>query len=232
MEPYFRPDPDVDLIQQVGTDADIVRAARVTIAAAPTGSNGNVAGLVGHMMRNRHGSVFEHNLFTFRVYTPIFVAREFMRHRMFSFNEQSGRYAELEPVFWTPGPERKLRQEGKPSAYKLTDGTTAQFYSASRSIRQVCADAYDTYHDMLNAGIAREVARTVLPVGTFTTFWATCNARSLMHFLSLRIDDAGNSVETHPQYEIQQVARLMEDIFAERLPVTYDAWNSNGRVAP
>jgi thymidylate synthase (FAD) len=227
---------EVDLVNQTGTDEDVVRAARVSVQGAQSHergfASGHVAGLIGHMMKNRHGSVFEHNVFTFRVHTPIFVAREFMRHRMFSYNEESARYKQLDPVFWIPAADRKLRQEGKPSAYKLVSGTEEDVFKTRLRIDDAVQYAYRIYQRLLDDGIAREVARCVLPVGIFTSFYATCNARALMSFLSLRIDSPLNAVPTHPQAEIQGVAEQMQASFAEKMPVTYAAFAANGRTAP
>jgi thymidylate synthase (FAD) len=101
---------------------------------------------------------------TFYVRAPIFVFREFMRHRTFSYNEESGRYRRLEPEFYVPGPARKLVQRGKPGAYEFTDGTAAQHQLVDEAVRKSCRTAYAAYLEMLGAGVAREVARTVLPV--------------------------------------------------------------------
>lgn len=228
----FKTRPDVSLVHHVGSDADVVRAARVSVHGLAEAPDADTRGLIRHMMRNRHGSVFEHNLFTFRVACPIFTAREFMRHRHFSYNEESARYRELDPVFWTPGPYRKLRQEGKASAYRLVDGKASDYLYAAGAIQEASQAAYDAYQALLSHGIAREVARAVLPVNTYTSFYATCNARALMHFLSLRIDHPDNAVPTHPQAEIQDVARNMALALGEKMPETYWAWHAGGRVAP
>lgn len=134
-------------------------------------------------MRDRHGTPFEHSSMTFYVRAPIFVFREFMRHRTFSYNEESGRYRRLEPEFYVPGPARKLVQQGKPGAYEFTDGTPAQHKLVDEAVRKSCRAAYAAYLEMLDAGVAREVARTVLPVGIYSSMYATCNARALMNFL-------------------------------------------------
>lgn len=232
MSPVFLSVPGVDLVQHIGSDSDVVRAARVSVHGTNEVPSGDVRGMIRHMMTNRHGSVFEHNLFTFRIHAPIFTAREFMRHRMFSFNEESARYRELDPVFWVPGPSRKLRQSGKPAAYEMSDGTEADYVLAHDVIWRSSLRAHQEYQAMLAAGIAREVARAVLPVNTYTSFYATCNARSLMHFLSLRIDHPDNQVPSHPQAEIQDVAVRMEGWLQARMPETYWAWHSTGRTAP
>lgn len=236
-EVRFRSDVTVELVKSSASDADVLFAARVSTAgeksleqvgADPAGS----AGLINYLMRDRHGSPFEHNQFTFYVSAPIFVFREFMRHRTFSYNEESGRYRRLEPVFYLPGPERKLVQEGKPGRYVFVDGSEEQHRLVAESTRRVCTEAYRAYLEMLDAGVAREVARGVLPVSIYSTMYATCNARALMNFLSLRTKREDSTFPSFPQREIEMVAERMEEHFAQAMPLTHAAWNRNGRVAP
>jgi thymidylate synthase (FAD) len=144
-------------------------------------------GLINYLMRDRHGSPFEHSSMTFLITAPIFVFREFHRHRAgWSYNEESGRYRELDPVFYIPGADRKLVQQGRPGQYEFVHGTAEQHRLVDDAVRAACHHSYALYQDMLSNGIAREVARAVLPVGLYSSMYATCNARSLMHFLSLR----------------------------------------------
>ncbi len=236
-EVRFRSDVTVELVKSSAADADVLFAARVSTAGekslAEVGSDAErSAGLINYLMRDRHGSPFEHNSFTFFVSAPIFVFREFMRHRTFSYNEESGRYRRLEPVFYVPGPERKLVQEGKPGRYVFVDGTAEQHKLVDEATRAVCTSAYRAYLEMLEAGIAREVARGVLPVSIYSSMYATCNARALMNFLSLRAKREDSTFPSFPQREIEMVAERMEAIFAEAMPLTYAAFNRNGRVAP
>ena len=175
-------------------DSDVLFAARVSTqgeqtlesAAAGTAASDRDRGLINYLMRDRHGSPFEHNSMTFYVQAPIFVFREFMRHRIASYNEESGRYRELRPVFYVPGPERRLVQIGKPGAYDFIDGTPEQTALAVEEGKRIATAAYESYQRMLAAGIAREVARTVLPLSLYSSMYVTMNARALMNFLSLR----------------------------------------------
>ncbi len=236
-EVRFRSDVTVELVKYSAADADVLFAARVSTAGeqslAEVGADAErSAGLINYLMRDRHGSPFEHNSFTFFVSAPIFVFREFMRHRTFSYNEESGRYRRLEPVFYVPGPERKLVQEGKPGRYVFVDGTAEQQKLVDEATRAVCTSAYRAYLEMLEAGIAREVARGVLPVSIYSSMYATCNARALMHFLSLRTKREDSTFPSFPQREIEMVAEKMEAEFAKAMPLTYAAFNRNGRVAP
>jgi thymidylate synthase (FAD) len=233
----FRSDMTVDLIKQAASDADVIWAARVStrgeqsleeISADPARS----AGLINYLMRDRHGTPFEHSSMTFHVQAPIFVFREFMRHRTFSYNEESGRYRQLSPVFYLPAPDRPLVQSGKPGAYEFTAGTPEQHHVMTSAVRESCQQAYAAYLAMLEAGVAREVARTVLPVGLYSSMYATCNARALMNFLSLRTRRPGSAYPSFPQREIEMVAELMEREWARLMPLTHAAFDKNGRVCP
>ncbi|MEZ7933072.1 MAG: FAD-dependent thymidylate synthase [Candidatus Nanopelagicales bacterium] len=233
----FRSDITVELVRANASDADVVFAARVStvgeqsledVDADPQRS----VGLINYLMRDRHGSPFEHNSMTFFVKAPIFVWREHMRHRIASYNEESGRYRELLPVFYVPSHERPLVQSGKPGAYEFHPGTPAQSELVERTIQESCTAAYSGYLEMLEAGVAREVARMVLPVTIYSSAYVTMNARALMNFLSLRRKVEGSHFVSYPQREIEMVAEVYEDYFAELMPLTHSAFNEHGRVAP
>lgn len=230
----IRSDVSVKLVKFSATDEDVVQAARVSTQGVESlGSGTKPAGLINYLMRDRHGSPFEHTSFTFLVEAPIFVAREHMRHRAgWSYNEESGRYKELEGSFYVPARERALLQEGKPGAYLFKSGSDAHFARMASNMLEAYGESLGAYKDMLKAGIAREVARMVLPVGIFTSYYATCNARSLMHFLSLRTISEGAKFPSFPQREIEMVAQQMEEEFGKAMPLTYTAFSNNGRVAP
>ena len=236
-EIQFRSDMTVELIKAAASDADVLWAARVStkgessledVEADPAKS----LGLINFLMRDRHGTPFEHSSMTFYVRAPIFVFREYQRHRTFSFNEESGRYRRLAPEFYVPGPERKLVQIGKPGKYEFVDGTPEQAKLVTEATKESYRRSYAAYQEMLEAGVARELARTVLPVGLYSSMYATCNARALMHFLSLRTKHEESTFPSFPQREIEMVAEKMEAEFAALMPLTYAAWQANGRVAP
>ncbi|MGW0087821.1 FAD-dependent thymidylate synthase [Streptomyces sp. NPDC003328] len=229
-----RSDVGVTLVKSSATDADVVQAARVSTQGVDSlGADSKPAGLINFLMRDRHGSPFEHTSFTFLVEAPIFVAREHMRHRAgWSYNEESGRYKELDGTFYVPGEDRPLVQVGKPGAYRFENGSKDQHRAVQGHMWHAYDEAYERYQEMLAAGIAREVARSVLPVGLFTSYYATCNARSLMHFLSLRTRVPGATFPSFPQREIEMVANKMEEYFGKAMPLTYIAYGNNGRVAP
>jgi len=233
----FRSDVTVELVRAAAQDADVLFAARVSTKGEHSledvgGDAERSQGLINYLMRDRHGSPFEHNSMTFFVSAPIFVFREFMRHRMASYNEESGRYRELQPVFYVPGPDRKLVQEGKPGAYDFVDGTPEQYETVVTQTKAACEQAYAAYQAMLAAGVAREVARGVLPVATYSSMYVTMNARSLMNFLSLRTKRPDSAFPSFPQREIEMVADRMEQYWAELMPLTHSAFERNGRVAP
>ena len=236
-EVRFRSDVTVELVKHAASDTDVLWAARVSTKGEQSLAEAEAdpqrsAGLINFLMRDRHGTPFEHSSMTFYVQAPIFVFREFMRHRTFSYNEESGRYRRLEPVFYVPGPGRKLVQEGKPGAYVFTDGTPAQHKLVDETLRQSCRAAYAAYLEMLDAGVAREVARTVLPVGLYSSMYATCNARALMNFLSLRVKHEDSTFPSFPQREIEMVAEQMESLWQGLMPLTHAAFERNGRVCP
>jgi thymidylate synthase (FAD) len=236
-EVTFRSDVTVELVRSSAQDADVLFAARVStqgeqsldqLDADPRRSKG----LINYLMRDRHGSPFEHNSMTFYVQAPIFVFREFMRHRIASYNEESGRYRELRPVFYVPGPERRLRQVGKPGAYEFLEGTPEQTELVRAETERVCREAFASYQRMLEAGVAREVARIVLPLTIYSSMYVTMNARSLMNFLSLRTAREGSRFPSFPQREIEMCAERMEELWAGLMPLTHAAFEANGRVAP
>jgi thymidylate synthase (FAD) len=234
----FRSDVTVELVRSTANDRDVLFAARVSTQGEQS-LDGNEAdatdrdkGLINYLMRDRHGSPFEHNSMTFYVQAPIFVFREFMRHRIASYNEESGRYRELRPVFYVPGTDRNLVQVGKTGSYEFTPGTPEQTQLVDTEVRAVCTEAYASYQRMLDAGVAREVARMVLPVTIYSSMYVTMNARSLMNFLSLRTMREGTHFPSFPQREIEMVAEKMEQFWVDLMPMTSASFNANGRVAP
>ncbi|MFS8202128.1 FAD-dependent thymidylate synthase [Streptomyces sp. CWNU-52B] len=238
LKPSFRSDVTVELVKHTASDSDVLFAARVStlgeqsldeLKKDPERSKG----LLNYLMRDRHGSPFEHNSMTFFVSAPIFVFREFMRHRVgWSYNEESGRYRELEPVFYVPGEDRKLVQQGRPGKYEFVQGTPEQQKTVTAAMEESYRQSYAAYQEMLEAGVAREVARATLPVGLFSSMYATCNARSLMHFLGLRTQHELAKVPSFPQREIEMVGEKMEAEWSHLMPLTHAAFNKNGRVAP
>lgn len=233
----FRSDVTVELIKHSAGDADVIWAARVSTkgdqAQEDLGADAKQSeGLINYLMRDRHGSPFEHSNFTFFVQAPIFMWREHFRHRIASYNEESGRYKVLEPTFYVPDADRKLVQIGKAGAYEFVDGTPEQFEVVTSATKEACKVAYAQYEKMLEAGVAREVARIVLPLTIYSSAYVTMNARALMNFLSLRRKAEGSHFPSFPQREIEMVAEKYEEIFQQLMPLTHAAFVANGRVAP
>lgn len=223
----------VELVDSFGSDEQICQAARVSTVGAKANETKESKGLINFLMRGRHGSPFEHGAMTFRITAPIMVWREFMRHRIgFSYNEQSGRYMQMLPVFYLPMPERPLVQAGKPGQYQFVAGTEDQYKVLVEAHFKAYDAAWNSYITMIDAGIANEVARTVLPVGLYSSAYVTCNPRSMMSFLSLRTKHDNAKFPSFPQWEINWVADQLEEIFRELFPLTHDAFHSLGRVSP
>lgn len=230
--------PEVTLVDHQGSDASIVAAARVSVVGeaakeSETEDANEHKGLINYLMTHRHGTPFEHNSVTFRVAAPIFVFREWHRHRIgWSYNEESGRYKQLDPVFHIPAPDRPLVNAGTSARPQMVPGDESQHSRQVTRMKLQYNAAYAAYEEALADGIAKEVAREVLPVGIFSTMYATANLRSIFHFLSLRIHDPEATFVSYPQYEIQQAAKQVEDIVAELFPIAYSCFIANGRVAP
>lgn len=233
----FRSDVTVELVKHAASDADIIWAARVStkgeqsladLDADPERSRG----LINFLMRDRHGSPFEHSSMTFFVQAPIFMWREHMRHRIASYNEESGRYKVLEPMFYVPGPERKLVQTGRAGSYDFVNGSAEQHELVRSQTEAACRSSYAAYQAMLEAGVAREVARIVLPVNVYSSAYVTMNARALMNFLSLRRRAPESRFPSFPQREIEMVAERYEEEWAKLMPLCHAAFVANGRVAP
>jgi thymidylate synthase (FAD) len=233
MDFQVRDDVTVELVQHAGNDEMICKAARVSTLGADSIASEESAGLIRFLMRNRHGSPFEHGFMTFRIHAPIFVWREYMRHRIgFSYNEESGRYKELEGVVYIPGRGRPLVQTGKPGEYKLSHGTDIQYDYMLECQLDAHKAAWRAYRAQLDAGIAKEVARMILPVSTYSTAYVSLNPRSMMSFLSLRVESEQSLFPSKPMFEINRVADLMEATFRELYQITADAFVEAQRVAP
>lgn len=233
-ELIFRSDVDVEYIDHMGNDRRVAEAAWVSTAGAKVDEKKaeGIPGLINFLARDRHGSPFEHAVITYRVRCPIFVIREIHRHRIASYNEESGRYTQLQPEFYLPARDRNLTQTGKPGHYQFHPGDDEQFNETYWGHRSIAEMSYRNYQDLLDLGVAKEVARMTLPLNIYSSFYVTMNARALMNFISLRTENELARVPSHPQKEIQMVADEMEEIWADIMPLTWRAFNDNGRVAP
>lgn len=230
----FPPHGFVKLTNWVGSEIDIVNAARVSFHKESEWQVDEKrvfsltdpdAGLIKFLLKNRHGTPFEQGFQSmWHVRLPIFVMREWVRHRIgHSINEESGRYVKMRPDFYIPDYVRT--QVGKPGSYDFEEVEGSLADRTKRIIKSNSQYAWSAYEEIIESGIAREVARQVLPLNIYTEMRWTANARSLLHFISLR---------AHPDamYEIRKYAEAMEDIFARHMPTVYTAFVENGRVAP
>lgn len=206
-------------------DLSVVNAARVSFANRAETLGDSEVGLINYLMKNKHGTPFEHNAFRFNIRCPLFVAREWFRHRWSSFNEESLRYSRARLEGYVPDPEDFRTQVGKPGAYHFTSVEQFIAEDAKWAIQDIYDMAFSTYEHLVARGIAREQARMVLPVGIYTEFFWTVNARGLMNFLSLRND-------VHAQKEIRDYAVAIEALWAMHMPETHRAFENAGRIAP
>jgi len=228
----FTSNIDVELLKTDFSDEWPIIAARTSTKGAGAGSNAG-AGLVNALVRDHHGVPFEIMTATWRIRVPVFVQRQLVKHRAgVSVSEESGRYRELEPLFYVPADDRPVAQVGRPMEYNLVSGDDMQKHLVSEQLRQMSIRAYMSYKDMIDRGVTRELARAVLPLNWVTTAVITMNARSLMHFLSLRTSKPGAVLVSHPQYEIEALADRFEETLREFAPLTHAAFERHGRQAP
>jgi thymidylate synthase (FAD) len=217
---------EVLLVDHMASDQKVTGAARVSTGKGPEyTSKGPEADekLIRYLMAHGHGTPFEHAVFQFFVKAPIFVVREWQRHRVASYNEQSGRYSEFKPEFYVPDHARVPDPANKQSSVVGVDEVVTDHVVRWSEAAQ--SEAFRTYQMLLDTGVAREMARIVLPLSLYTSFWWTVNARSLMNFQMLRNHEAA-------QWEIRQYAAAIEAMFAEVMPMTHTAFVAAGRKAP
>ena len=234
-EILYQPIPVLDhgfvrVIDYMGDDAAIVQAARVSYGKGTKQTRGDT-GLIHYLLRHRHTTPFEMCEIKYHIKLPIFVARQWIRHRTANVNEYSARYSILDKEFYIPAPEHLAAQS---SINRQGRGETLEGAAAERVLELLKTDAaqtYDHYLEMLNerpdgtaieegrAGLARELARMNLPLNIYTQWYWKCDLHNLMHFLALRADP-------HAQYEIRIYAEAMIDTLRRWVPATYEAFES------
>jgi thymidylate synthase (FAD) len=239
MEIQFKSEIDVRMVQSMGGDHMVVAAAKVSTCGVDAEQMANDKegnkGLINYLMKNRHGTPFEHSSMTFFVHAPIFVWREWHRHRIgFSYNEESGRYKKLDPVFYIPPEDRPmLKVDGwKPGRPKFEQLDSSRYGLLRLNLKDSYTESYEMYEKNLSLNVDPGIARACLPVGIYSGCWVTCNPRSLMSFLSLRTSRGYSKFPSYPLYEIEVAAKSCEVLFAEGWPLTWAAFCDNGRVAP
>lgn len=220
----------VKLVRSMASDDMVIQAAQVS-SKGENNPDTVPERLINALLKGRHGSPFEHTAFTFFIEAPIFVFREWQRHRISSFNEMSGRYTTLKPKFYSPSVERGVINVGTKMKPVFVNHLEAAM-DIQAILNHQSSTAWEHYQYMLKAGVANEVARMALPVNVYSQMYWTVNARSLMNFLSLRVESDDSTFRSYPQYEIDLAARKVERNFQEQMPLTHKAFVQNGRVAP
>ncbi len=209
----------VRLVDSMGSDLSIARAARVSYDAAWRAGEdqGSDRRLINYLWKHRHTTPFEAVTFTFEVKAPIFVFRQWHRHRTFSYNELSARYRELPEEIYMPDFRAQSKDSKQGSDGQIDDADAA-------GLREVFGQSYrtafDAYRVALDRGVAREIARSVLPVAIYSHMFCTVNLLNLLKFLTLRCD-------SHAQYEIRAYAEAMRDLIQPIVPVTVEAWKTS-----
>jgi thymidylate synthase (FAD) len=207
----------VRLVDMMGSDLAVVEAARVSYGSGSKGEEKDRK-LISYLLKHQHATPFEHAVFKFHVSCPIFVMRQWIRHRTGSFNEISARYTEVKDEFYLPETLRAPDLKNKQSSQAAPHIDQAKCLSLlEKSQRQ----AYEVYQQLIKEGVARELARTVLPVSQYTQFYWTVNARNLMHFIDLRADAPA-------QWEIQRYAEALSKFYAAKMPWTWAAFLEHG----
>lgn len=230
-------DLKVKLIRHCADDLYVIEAAQLSTAKYPFGEWDLDEGLdpnrfLNALMQPRHGVPWEHTFFTFAVEVPIFVVRQWVKSRLTSMNEMSGRYTQMIPKFYTLPAQRPIVNIGTKMKPRMVTAELGVFLDTRESDRSVAQTAWDAYTRRLNNGVAEEYARTILPLSTYTQFYWSLNGRALMNFLERRVDSEDARVPTHPQWEIDFAARELEKEWAKVMPISHAAFIKNGRVAP
>lgn len=208
----------VRLVDSMGSDLSIARSARVSYAAEPRTEVDPSTGispdskLIHYLLKNKHTSPFESVTFTFEIALPIFVCRQWHRHRTWSYNEVSARYTELPEVFYDPELSTITTQHSSNKQMRTSEQNPGaqEIYSLMYNTNK---NAFESYRSLLAAGCPRELARTVLPMGTYTTMFATVDLHNLLHFIKLRLHE-------HAQYEIRVYAEALLELVSAIVPET------------
>ncbi len=202
----------VRLVDFMGGDTAVVQSARVSFGKGATNDERDKK-LIFFLLANGHETPFEHSVFKFHIKCPIFVARQWFRHRIASYNEISGRYTEMKEEFYLP--ENMRRQKARNYKYEVMQGELND--ELRDKILKHYNSSFALYQELLEQGVAKEHARIVLPLSLYTQFYWTINSRALMNFLKLRMEE-------HAQYEIRQFANAIDQIFQDKMPRSHEAF--------
>lgn len=226
-------DINIKLVRVMASDAFAIEAAQASVMGTKDNKREVDPDIfIQKLVSLRHGVPFEHTFFTFGVEVPIFVARQWVKHRMSSMNEMSGRYGKMIPKFYTPTEDRPMVNVGSKMNPKMELGSQMQYQTMLNTDRDIAQKAWNAYEFRMNMKIAEEMARSCLPLSTYTQFYWSVNARSLMGFLERRVESEAARVPTHPQWEINVAADKLEETFKQFMPLTHAAFVRYGRVAP
>lgn len=210
----------IRLVDFMGSDNRVVSSARVSFGGVSKGEEQDKR-LIKYLLEHRHHTPFEHCYFQFHVCCPIYVARQWMRHRWGSFNEISARYTQVKDEFYIPAEFRGQDIKNRQGSVKADFDNEALRKLYEESVES----SFATYNRLIEAGVAREMARGVLPVCQYTQFYWSVNARSLLNFLQLRTDG-------HAQYEIRVYADAIAKIFKEKMPWSWEAFEALDKTLP
>jgi thymidylate synthase (FAD) len=213
----------VRLVDHMGSDLSIVRSARVSYNAEwRTGEDeGKDAKLINYLVKNRHTTPFESVTFTFEVKSPIFVFRQWHRHRTWAYNEVSARYTELPEEYYIPA-LNIITEQSTSNKQMRTDVQNANAQQIQDIMLEQNASSFRAYIQLLELGCPRELARTVLPLATYSKMFGTVNLHNLFHFLGLR-------THTHAQYEIRVYAVAMLELIREFVPISVASWEEHNK---
>ncbi len=208
----------VRLVDYMGSDQRIVQSARVSYGEG-TKSFRQDRGLINYLMRHEHTSPFEQVILTFHAKMPIFVARQWVRHRTARLNEISGRYSIMKDEFYLPDPEQ-MRGQSDDNKQARNDEIVPEAQAMIAEMAEDQAQVYAHYEGMIERGLAREIARNNLPLSLYTEWYWQCDLHNLFHFLALRLD-------SHAQYEIRVYAEAMAKCAKAVAPLAYEAFEEH-----
>lgn len=192
----------IGLIDHMGTEVSATNAARVSFGKMKEKFDEKDEILLKYLVENQHMTPLEHITFSFSVHCPLFVARQWMRHRNFSYNEISRRYTAVDLEFYFPDTFRKQSESNRQAS---TDEIIEKNKEARELFSKSVDDCFDAYEKLIEMGVCKEQARSILPQNMFTTFWMTGNLRNILHFIELRDSD-------HAQKEIREYAKAMKEL--------------------
>jgi thymidylate synthase (FAD) len=231
-EVVLRSDATVELVDFMGTEENIVRAARVSTKGAESRGTAANTGLVKYLYREGHGTPFESCVLQMYLEFPVFTSRQVVKHRLSSINEESGRYKEMEGVFYVVPEDRPLVQVGKTGAYEFEAGRPDQREAVDWVQKNMAQALWENYYKLKHIGICNEVARMYLPFALYSSMYFTANLRSVLNFISLRKDWGEEAVHrSKAQWEIALVADQMAEIVKEKYPTVWECFVASGYQA-